>query len=162
MGPKFVVKQIVKEILAGDGIYSPGEINGSIGFTACSAGFWARDQANINYIATSGHCFAASVLFYLRAQIDPSDLIGPMIYHLQNPDFGLINLNLENVRPIPCIRNRNSRQFPELIINDQIAVSSIGAHLCHSGLTTNVECGYVKSLNGNGFLEFQLIFRMIY
>ncbi|RIB22186.1 hypothetical protein C2G38_2174619 [Gigaspora rosea] len=89
MGPKFVVKQIVKEILAGDGIYSPSEINGSIGFTACSAGFWARDQANINYIATTGHCFDDSDLFNLRTQIDPSDLIGQMIYHLQSPDFGL-------------------------------------------------------------------------
>ncbi|CAG8693364.1 27697_t:CDS:2 [Gigaspora margarita] len=30
MEPKVVVKQVVKEILAGDGIYSPSEINGSI------------------------------------------------------------------------------------------------------------------------------------
>ncbi|KAF0486235.1 S1 family peptidase [Gigaspora margarita] len=153
MEPKVVAKQVVKEILAGDGIYSPSEINGSIGFTGCSAGFWARNQANINYIATSGHCFVDSDLFYLRSQMDPSDLIGQMIYHLQSPDFGLIYLDLENVRPIPCIRNRNSRQFPELIINDQIAVSSIGGHLCHSGLTTNVECGYVKSLNRDGFFR---------
>ncbi|KAF0486241.1 hypothetical protein F8M41_022704 [Gigaspora margarita] len=63
MEPKVVVKQVVKEILAGDGIYSPSEINGSI------------------------------------------------------------------------------------------AVSSIGAHLCHSGLTTNVKCGYVKSLNRDGFFR---------
>ncbi|RIB22479.1 hypothetical protein C2G38_988240 [Gigaspora rosea] len=158
IGPKIVVKQVVKEILAGNGIYSPININGSTFFLTCSAGFWARDQANINYIATTGHCFVDSDLFYLRELIDPSDLIGQMIYHLKNPDFGLIQLNLENVRPIACVINRNSRQYTELIIDDHIAVSSIGAHLCHSGQTTNVECGYLKALSGDGFFKIRIHF----
>ncbi|KAF0562306.1 peptidase S1 family protein [Gigaspora margarita] len=157
--PKIVAKQVIKkEILAGDAIYSPIIINGSTTFVLCSEGFWARDRANASYIATTGHCSVANTNFYLRKQVDPSDLIGHMIYQLQLPDFGLIRLNLQNVRPIPCVRNKKSSQYPELRIKDHIVVSSIGAHLCHSGATTNVDCGYLKSLNGDGFVKIPTYF----
>ncbi|KAF0558396.1 serine protease [Gigaspora margarita] len=143
---------LVKRILGGDGIFSPVSESA---FSWCSAGFWARGQANINYIATAGHCFGGNdPSFYLSPQKDSSYLIGQMIYHLLDPiDFGLIYLNLTNVRPTASIRNRNSITYPELIINDLMAVSSIGAHLCHSGYITNVECGNLKSLNGDGFVR---------
>ncbi|RIB19603.1 hypothetical protein C2G38_2035930 [Gigaspora rosea] len=142
----------IKRILVGDGIFS--QINESA-FSSCSAGFWARGQANINYIAIAGHCFVGNdPSFYLSPRKDSSYLIGRMIYHLLDPiDFGLIYLNLTNVKPITSIRNRNSGTYPELIIEDIMAVTSIGAHLCHSGYTTNVECGNLKSLNGDGFVR---------
>ncbi|RIB21510.1 hypothetical protein C2G38_2176447 [Gigaspora rosea] len=35
-----------------------------------------------------------------------------------------------------------------LFIEDLIEVSSNGVHLCHSGINSHVECGYVEALNG--------------
>ncbi|KAF0555238.1 hypothetical protein F8M41_017626 [Gigaspora margarita] len=63
-------------------------------------------------------------------------------------DFGLIYISNKNVTPVPCIRNTDSIQYKELLIEDHIVVSSIGAHLCISAIYSHVKCGYVKALSG--------------
>ncbi|RIB09263.1 hypothetical protein C2G38_2209395 [Gigaspora rosea] len=50
--------------------------------------------------------------------------------------------------PRPSIRNSDSKQNAELFIRDDIAVSSHGAHICKSGLTTHVTCGNVRAFGG--------------
>ncbi|KAF0502316.1 hypothetical protein F8M41_019836 [Gigaspora margarita] len=110
------------EILVGDGyiVYdSITEIEKD-----CTMGFLARDQANVNYIATAGHCLRTEPI-----------------------DFGLIKID-GDIIPNQNIRNTDSEQYKELLMEDDIALTSNGVHLCLSGLYSHVICGYVKSLNG--------------
>ncbi|RIB24466.1 hypothetical protein C2G38_2069868 [Gigaspora rosea] len=67
--------------------------------------------------------------------------------YLDKIDFGLIPI-VGDVKPEPSIRNTDSGKNRELIINDDIAVSHYGVHLCVSGYYSHVKCGYVRSLSG--------------
>ncbi|KAF0537292.1 hypothetical protein F8M41_008458 [Gigaspora margarita] len=115
--------KIDNRILAGDGLYADDKNF----FKECSAGFWARSQPNINYIATVGHCYSPG---------------------FEPIDFGLIYIKKKTIQPVPCVRNTDSELYKELIIKDIISVSCSGAHLCLSGLKSHVKCEYVVALNG--------------
>ncbi|KAF0527753.1 hypothetical protein F8M41_013482 [Gigaspora margarita] len=80
-------------------------------------------------------------------QHQPHILIGQMnSAHLDKIDFGLIPI-VGDVKLEPSIRNTDSEKYLELFIDDDIAVSHNGVHLCGSGYFSHVKCGYVKSLN---------------
>ncbi|KAF0537282.1 hypothetical protein F8M41_008450 [Gigaspora margarita] len=85
-----------------------------------------------------------------------------MVFHYLEPiDFGLIFLGVKEVAPEPIIRNTDSNLYHKLLIKDDIAVSSNGAHLCLSGLISHVKCGYMKALSGfasNGEVFHENIF----
>ncbi|KAF0537301.1 S1 family peptidase [Gigaspora margarita] len=148
--------KIDNRILAGDGLYYKFK-NRSY---SCSAGFWARSQPNMNYIATTGHCYVpGSGPFYLLPWNSTRVyLIGEMpIHYLEPIDFGLINIDIKKIQPIPSVRNTDSERYKELFIEDVILASNNGAHLCLSGLRSHVKCGYVAALNG--FTSNGLYFR---
>ncbi|RIB30787.1 hypothetical protein C2G38_2308393 [Gigaspora rosea] len=145
---------IVKKILAGDGLYKIGTRNGT-----CTAGFVATTKENIICIATAGHCYLNDAEYYLRPwNSEPTTyLIGKMNFaYLDKIDFGLIPI-VGDVKPEPSIRNTDSEKYRELLIDDDIAVSHYGVHLCVSGYYSHVKCGYVISLNG--FASFQKHFQ---
>ncbi|KAF0531904.1 serine protease [Gigaspora margarita] len=158
---------IVKKILAGDGIDVYDDKTKTI-LKDCSVGFWARDQANINYIATAGHCLRTGTSYYHLPWDPPENyslsFIGSMTkYRLEPIDFGIIKLDAaeDDIKPEPSIRNTDSERYKQLLIEDDIAVTSNGVHLCRSGVITHVMCGYVKSLNGfttNGIVYHENIF----
>lgn len=52
------------------------------------------------------------------------------------------------------VRNTDSELYNELWIIDDTPVSSHGAHICKSGFSTHVTCGYVLSFNGFFINEF--------
>ncbi|RIB29126.1 hypothetical protein C2G38_2136989 [Gigaspora rosea] len=64
-------------------------------------------------------------------------------------DFALIDIKRMSKRlsPLTNIKNNLDSQHIELIINDDIPVSSYGTHLCRSGISTPVSCGYVEAFN---------------
>ncbi|RIB15459.1 hypothetical protein C2G38_2247602 [Gigaspora rosea] len=140
-----VNRDIENRILAGDGMDVVEGI--------CSVGFWARSQQNINFIATVGHCYEpgfGSYYLYPWNSTTPTALIGNMEFHVLEPiDFGLIRISNESIiQPVPSVRNTDYERYRELPINDIISVSSNGAHLCFSGFSSHVRCGYVVALNG--------------
>ncbi|RIB28132.1 hypothetical protein C2G38_2028763 [Gigaspora rosea] len=150
-----------KIMLTGEGINIFSKIRRSK--TTCSAGFLARDrdQQSINYIATAGHCRVGPDDFYYFRPWNSdriTDLGTKSINFLNLIDFQLIYINNNNIKPKPSIRNTDAGpgQYRELVIHDDIAVTSIGAHLCSSGFVTHVKCGYVETLNG--FNAFEEIF----
>ncbi|KAF0529551.1 protease [Gigaspora margarita] len=153
-------RDLDKIMLAGDGISIYSKIRRLK--TRCSAGFWARDrdQPSINYIATAGHCQVGpdDIYYLLPWDSDKTTDLGTMSKNfLELIDFQLIYINNSNVKPKPMVRNTDAGpgQYSELKIHDDIAVSSIGVHLCSSGFVTHVKCGYVEALNGfNAFGEF--------
>ncbi|KAF0537298.1 hypothetical protein F8M41_008464 [Gigaspora margarita] len=142
--------KIDNRILAGDGLYAYDEFKKTS--KLCSAGFWARRQPNRNYIATAGHCYYLGLSpFYLLPWNSTSTTaeIGEMpIHYLEPIDFGLINIDIKKIQPIPCVRNTDSERYKELFIEDVILASNNGAHLCLSGIRSHVKCGYVAALNG--------------
>ncbi|KAF0537300.1 S1 family peptidase [Gigaspora margarita] len=138
--------KIDNRILAGDGLrtYDKVKKTGKL----CSAGFWARSQPNMNYIATTGHCYDSASPFYLYS-LNSTTEIGEMpVYFLEPIDFGLINIDIKKFQPIPSVRNTDSERYKELFIEDVILASNNGAHLCFSGIRSHVKCGYVAALNG--------------
>ncbi|RIB16703.1 trypsin-like cysteine/serine peptidase domain-containing protein [Gigaspora rosea] len=132
--------------MGGDGLYKIGTRNGT-----CTAGFVAITQENITCIATARHCYLNDAKYYLLPwNSDPTTtyLIGQMNFaNLDKIDFGLIPI-VGDVRPEPSIRNTDSEKNRELFIDDDIAVSHYGVHLCVSGYYSHVKCGYVRSLSG--------------
>ncbi|KAF0476718.1 hypothetical protein F8M41_024347 [Gigaspora margarita] len=121
----------------------------------CSLGFWAKDDKNEDYFGLAAHCYINSsqpLLNSSQAFLIPWDsnltraaLIGEMFYLDKQTDFGLIIKKNEEVKPDPVIRDSVNTN---LFIEDLIEVSSNGVHLCHSGINSHVECGYVEALNG--------------
>ncbi|CAG8588494.1 11065_t:CDS:2, partial [Dentiscutata heterogama] len=87
----------------------------------CSVGFWARDKKdeNQNYIVTAGHC--SNKL---------SRLVGSKY--------------LKSMTTL--IRNTDSEEHTELIIERGIQTVSHGAHVCKAGFSSHVTCGYIKGL----------------
>ncbi|RIB17106.1 hypothetical protein C2G38_2038017 [Gigaspora rosea] len=146
IGPKskYNVRTNDIHILAGDGLYNYAV------YVTCSAGFWAKDNVNIVYIVTAGHCFSPGNYFLQPWNATVTNyIIGPMTNHKIGPlDFGLIHIVNKTIVPRPFIRNSNSKQNVELFIRDDIAVSSHGAHICKSGRTTHVTCGNVRAFGG--------------
>ncbi|KAF0508127.1 S1 family peptidase [Gigaspora margarita] len=143
---------IENRILAGDGLLLEDN-------SLCSVGFWARNQQNINYIATAGHCYEpGSYYLYPWNSTTPAALIGKIQVHFLEPiDFGLIYIENNDTKPVPSVRNSDSERYKELIIKDIIPVSSNGAHLCFSGLKSHVKCGE-KSFRDNIFVaNFRVI-----
>ncbi|KAF0351319.1 hypothetical protein F8M41_015335 [Gigaspora margarita] len=114
---------IVEKILAGDGIDVYDDKTKTT-LKNCSVGFWARDQANINYIATA--LFTDGTI-----------------------DFGIIELDAaeDDIKPEPSIRNTDSERYKQLLLEDDIAVSSNGVHLCPSG---NIMKIFVVSAGSKG------------
>ncbi|RIB10196.1 hypothetical protein C2G38_2206781 [Gigaspora rosea] len=95
----------------GDGLSAYGKIK-KIGIT-CSAGFWARSQPNINFIATAGHCYNPDFgPFYLRpwnSTPTPTYKIEEMhFYYLESIDFGLINIDNKDIQPVPSLNGFTS------------------------------------------------------
>ncbi|KAF0475953.1 S1 family peptidase [Gigaspora margarita] len=138
---------IVIRALAGDGI----DCDNGTHKQFCSVGFLAKDDENFNYIGTAGHCdFGESAFYNLYPWNSTTPIfLGQLVMNNLEPlDFSLIKILNKDITPIPNIRNTNSGQYRELIIEDDIAVSSNGAHLCLSGLFSHVKCGYVEALNG--------------
>ncbi|CAG8652330.1 25613_t:CDS:2, partial [Racocetra persica] len=125
-------REIDRQIINGDGIY---HLNAGFG---CTPGFWVRGDvdedgdAENDYIVTAGHY-----------------KIGSMVYHdIGETDFGLIQITNKDIKPTRKIRNTNSNQYSELHIGDDNPISTHNAHLCKSGLTTFLTCGYTKSFSG--------------
>ncbi|KAF0488836.1 hypothetical protein F8M41_022160 [Gigaspora margarita] len=142
-------RNIADVILAGDGLdYEDNEI-GEGG--TCSCGFWARNSSNpnINYIGTAGHCFTNQECFHLPWDSPTTENLTPIG---QTAFHDTIQISNKDVQPRAAIRNTNPL-FQELLIKDGNAVSSHGAHLCLSGHSTHVTCGYIKALDGFYFEE---------
>ncbi|KAF0483198.1 S1 family peptidase [Gigaspora margarita] len=138
-------KEIRPRILGGEGL-------GASPFITCSMGFFARNATaeNLIYAVTAGHCFKNSIIVYHRAWKDYGNAttIG-IVESVNKPyDYGLIRVMGENINPLPIIRNSDSKQFKELLINSDVSVSSSGAHLCKSGYFSYVTCGRVRALDG--------------
>ncbi|CAG8733360.1 14049_t:CDS:1, partial [Cetraspora pellucida] len=155
-------RDIERPIINGDIIYNLGK--GS----SCTAGFWVVDDNLNNYIITAGHCIDSNNTtpdhntFFMKPLnssksdeveiFDVEDLIGPMVSHdLVETDFGIIKITNKDIRPTRMIRNTNSDPYRQLIIRDDEIISTHGAHLCKSGATTFVTCGYTKSFEGYYF-----------
>ncbi|RIB07136.1 hypothetical protein C2G38_2114572 [Gigaspora rosea] len=142
---------IVDRILDGDGI-----INVDAGLK-CSVGFWARHAENedLNYLVTAGHCYNSSVggsqeFFHLPwGSEDPGVELGSMEFSetIEEYDFGLIDITGKNVGQSAIINNIDSENFRKLHILEDSTMSTHGAHICKSGLTSHVTCGFVRGLN---------------
>ncbi|RIB06006.1 hypothetical protein C2G38_2218136 [Gigaspora rosea] len=155
---------IRRRVLCGEGLY---EFEGC---TKCSAGFLANYLDN--YIVTTGHCYdrdTSNKFFHRPWGSRPTTyFIGQMVYHsVQNYDFGLIEFRGTHTDPKSMIRNLYSSRYRELRIHDTTQVSSHGVHLCKSGLTTHVTCGYVRAFDGiyidkEGLLTDLIIIDMYY
>ncbi|CAG8508227.1 22152_t:CDS:2 [Cetraspora pellucida] len=150
---------IDRQIINGDFIYNLGSR------AKCTAGFPVADRELKNYIVTAGHCIDSNNTasdhntFYMMPlnssesdevlRFRKKDLIGPMVLHdLEETDFGLIRLTNPDIKPTNVIRNTNSDPYRQLFIKDREIISTHGAHLCKSGATTFVTCGYTKSFEG--------------
>ncbi|RIB12649.1 hypothetical protein C2G38_2200053 [Gigaspora rosea] len=124
-----------------------------------SIGFWAICENNVNCVVTAGHCFYGyppnttikADCYHSGWNNEPSDkIIGKSAIYITTPyDLAIIDASDINVnlKLRAAIRNTGSA-YSELIINDGITVSTIGAHLCKSGYITHVSCGYLKTLEG--------------
>ncbi|CAG8452831.1 11232_t:CDS:2 [Cetraspora pellucida] len=140
---------ITTQIWNGDGMSSQR-------MGTCSLGFWARAKGNVtlNYIVTAGHCFDEkydrSKQKYYYSPWDSSEVkhyLGTMdlVRNKGTYDFGIINLQ---DRKIGATRIRNSDSFlynPLFIVGSRVP-TSYGVHVCKSGKTTHITCGYVKGL----------------
>ncbi|RIB21430.1 hypothetical protein C2G38_2034390 [Gigaspora rosea] len=129
-----------------------GEGLGGSPLMSCSMGFFARNVTaeNLIYAVTAGHCFGNSFIVYHRPWNNDgnSTSIG-IVESVNKPcDYGLIRVTDENIDPLPIIRNTDSKLFKELLINSDVSVSSIGAHLCKSGYFSFVTCGRVRAFDG--------------
>ncbi|KAF0482053.1 hypothetical protein F8M41_023514 [Gigaspora margarita] len=136
---------IVVEIMAGDGLQK-----GAKHYGVCTAGFVAiTKKKNITCIATAGHCYLNDNYYLHPWNSRPTGyIIGQMDVAFEHKiDFGLIPI-VGNVKPVPSIRNTDSRKYRELLIDDIITVSHYGVHLCVSGYFSHVKCGHVKALSG--------------
>ncbi|RIB15523.1 hypothetical protein C2G38_1573177 [Gigaspora rosea] len=72
-----------------------------------------------------------------------------MSNHQTEPiDVGVIFIGSDKYKPSMLIRNTDTTQNKELVTYDVSVSSSYGTHLCKSGRTTHVTCGYLKGLNG--------------
>ncbi|RIB30972.1 hypothetical protein C2G38_2052156, partial [Gigaspora rosea] len=123
----------------------------------CSVGFLAKAKnENKKYIVTAEHCRdrtkrqPSKFLQLAWNSTSAAGVIGSMLTFVEKPyDFGLIdtsNMSI-NRKPLPSVRNTDSKQFLELNIENVILVSSHGAHLCKSGYTTHVTCGLIRAFN---------------
>ncbi|KAF0542327.1 hypothetical protein F8M41_004687 [Gigaspora margarita] len=122
---------IVIRVLAGDGI----DCDNGTHRQFCSVGFLAKDDKNFNYIGIAEHCYLGKSAFY---NLDPWNSTTPIFLgqlvmnNLGLLGFGLIIILRKNIIPILNIRNTGSGQYPKLLIEDDIAVSSNSAYLCLS------------------------------
>ncbi|KAF0476154.1 hypothetical protein F8M41_024473 [Gigaspora margarita] len=121
----------------------------------CSVGFWAKNNKNenLNYIVTAGHCCVDRFQLFHHLpwnyrNIYGSTRVGEMIESINNVkyDFCLVNVT-EDVDLSTVIRNTDSEDYCELIIEGGKNITSYGNHLCKSGQKSHVTCGYVKGLN---------------
>ncbi|CAG8578807.1 14550_t:CDS:1 [Dentiscutata heterogama] len=134
-------------IMGGDGLYNPVYNSG------CSVGFWAkRKNLSDNYIVTAGHCSKPhNPIIYLRRWNSKVAHfpIGPIIFNKSQPiDVSLVNITVKDIEPRLSIRNSDSEIYDQLLINKSLPpVYSHGAHLCKSGYTTHVTCGYIRALD---------------
>ncbi|KAF0467836.1 hypothetical protein F8M41_025906 [Gigaspora margarita] len=142
--------KLTTRVLSGDGIYN--EFDNVI----CSAGFWARRKdKSQTLLVTAGHCDKESYPSKSKKQFftwntTRPKIIGELVYSSEAPhDFALIDIKGMNKRlsPLTNIQNNLDSQHTELIINDDIPVSSYGTHLCRSGISSPVSCGYVEAFN---------------
>ncbi|CAG8469456.1 4196_t:CDS:1 [Cetraspora pellucida] len=141
-----VTSKISSILLSGDGIGN--KFDGSF----CSAGFWARSK-NQTLLVTAGHCngkrFSRSMKKFFT--LDTKNLIGKMIHSSIAPhDIGLIDIKKmsEYLRPSTNIKNDKNASYLELFVTDGVPIFSHGAHLCRSGISSLVSCGYVDAFNG--------------
>ncbi|KAF0555235.1 hypothetical protein F8M41_017623 [Gigaspora margarita] len=161
------VRDIKLPILGGEGIYNLDD------HLVCSAGFGAKRKDKEDYfIITAGHCtktkFNTIFKLYSWNENTTGPTIGFMLRHQIEPiDIGAIFIGSDKYKPSMLIRNTDTIQNKELTTYDVSVSSSYGTHLCKSGRTTHVTCGYVKGLNGfftdnkkqfNGQLIFTNIF----
>ncbi|CAG8788535.1 16648_t:CDS:2, partial [Dentiscutata erythropus] len=141
------------KILSGEGLIN---LFNDLG---CSVGFWARDKknANLNYIVTAGHCSSklsrlvdTENFAHMAWDSTERNLLGRMVEskNIGKYDFGLIDITgskfLKSVTTL--IRNTDSEKYSELIIERGIQIVSHGAHVCKSGFSSHVTCGYIKGL----------------
>ncbi|KAF0395040.1 streptogrisin B [Gigaspora margarita] len=140
---------IVDRIFDGDGI-----INYDAGLK-CSVGFWARHaEDEENYLVTAGHCYDSSIggsqkFFHLPwGSEDPGLGLGSMesFEIIEEYDLGLIDITDKNVGQSAIINNIDSESFRELHILEDSTMSTHGAHICKSGMTTHFTCGFVRGL----------------
>ncbi|RIB24581.1 hypothetical protein C2G38_2031772 [Gigaspora rosea] len=137
------------QVLGGDGLFTE--------FKRCSAGFLATAKNEIkNYIVTANHCRNdkkgdVTKFFYGAWDEKPTlEFVGSMPpTGFSSYDFNLIDISnmSDSLKPSPAIRNSDSEQFRMLPIYDGIPVSSHGVHLCKSGYSTHVTCGFVKAFD---------------
>ncbi|RIB03805.1 hypothetical protein C2G38_2254784 [Gigaspora rosea] len=135
-------RDIIPKIFNGDGITTL-EYD-------CSIGFPARNN-DLIYIVTAAHCYKENKLYYhipWNSNIVYTQL-GQMVKseHMYEYDFGLIKID-ENATKLISARIRNTdSEYAELNVEGGRIITSHGAHVCKSGLTTHVTCGYAVGLN---------------
>ncbi|KAF0515982.1 protease [Gigaspora margarita] len=156
---------IVDRIFGGDGAinYDTGSI--------CSLGFWAKHvEDEENYLVTAGHCYNSSVggsqeFFHLPWDSeDPGLYLGSMesFEVIKEYDFGLIDITGKNIGQSAIINNIDSESFRELHILEYGTIFTHGAHLCKSGLTTHVTCGFVRGLKSIATSTGEILEDLIY
>ncbi|CAG8763640.1 35049_t:CDS:1, partial [Gigaspora margarita] len=167
-----IKKRVINNlILGGDGLHN---IDGSL---RCSVGLWVQDENDVNYLLTAGHCYRGSPLnqngyvdFYLQGWYSQPtyNYIGPLVYYSSVIyDFGLIRHVDTNSTLTTMIDNSdNTNLFKLLLIEESSNVDEAGAHVCKSGFTTHVICGFVtehnvessfQSLSGRTFIRREMM-----
>ncbi|CAG8503461.1 10943_t:CDS:2 [Cetraspora pellucida] len=142
------IRTIATPILGGDGIINKVEDK------LCSVGFWAKSKdLKTDYIVTAKHCALRPNSFFNHIQWNKTTdisyfTLGYMLQNFKSFDIGLIAfIGHYTFKLEMTIRNVDSANS-QLIIYDDEAVSSYGAHICKSGYTTHVTCGFIKGFNG--------------
>ncbi|KAF0515744.1 hypothetical protein F8M41_017279 [Gigaspora margarita] len=143
--------RLVETIFCGQGIYNEFDE------VTCSAGFFVKNQSH-TFLVTAGHCndnnhvSRSKKKFFTLQTIKPR-LIGKLVFSSVYPhDIPLIDIKRisKRLRVSSGVFFENTPYYlHELFINnDGIPVSTHGAHLCKSGYTSSVTCGYTESFNG--------------
>ncbi|RIB11128.1 hypothetical protein C2G38_2042936 [Gigaspora rosea] len=117
----------IKPLVFGrDGIHT-------FGFTArCTAGFWVRSRLNSTP-------WDSKVVYHLIGPMAPPDV--------SVVDRGFISKQSDNIGVIPCVRNTNDPDIPELRIYGTVDMDTVGFIVCKSGYYTHVDCDEILSLD---------------
>ncbi|CAG8443888.1 6953_t:CDS:2 [Cetraspora pellucida] len=130
-------------ILSGEGI---------IGYNkSCSAGYWAKTirKPNDDYLVTAGHCVQDFFFISPWNTKNKTEFIGPVLHHSTDPyDFAVINITNQDIIPRAVIRNTDVSEYAGLIIKRFNPTINSGVHICKSGHTTHLTCGYTRGFNG--------------
>ncbi|CAG8842002.1 37725_t:CDS:1, partial [Gigaspora margarita] len=129
----------------------------------CSAGFWMKNY-NEDFIVTAGHCSVKfPSLFYVYSFQD-DHFIGPMNSRVIGLyDMGFIKKTNTNIMLRPVIRQFDhiNLRFLQFLIVGSSEITICGIHICKSGQSTGISCGFVSAFNSVEIVDGQPMMRTI-